>query len=47
MRDGSVKDKELRKIGEFLCKNGGADRLEPVAYRVSHLGGSSRQLEWD
>ena len=38
---------ELKKIGNYLCSNGGSDRMALIAYRVEYLGGSSRQCELD
>ena len=36
---------EINRIGEYLCSNGGSDRMKLIAYRVQALGGSSRHLE--
>lgn len=36
---------EIKSIGEDLCSNGGDKRMKRVAYRVSALGGSARELE--
>ena len=38
---------KIKEIGEYLCANGGDDRMQLIAHRVAYLGGSSRQLEWD
>ncbi|MFQ5752267.1 MAG: hypothetical protein ACE5HI_09745 [bacterium] len=41
--------KEMKKIGEYLCSNGGHDRMVLVAYRVQALGKRVRDCElyWD
>jgi hypothetical protein len=39
----------IEKIGEYLCSNGGSDRMVLVAHHVAALGGSIREMElyWD
>lgn len=36
---------EIRKLGEYLCSNGGNDRMVKIALQVKTIGGSSRSLE--
>jgi hypothetical protein len=38
---------EIRRIGEYLCENGGSPRMARVGYRVHALGGSLRELEFE
>ncbi len=40
---------DIRKLGEYLCANGGTNRMKKVAYRVQTLGGDVRTLQifWD
>ncbi len=40
---------KIRKIGEYLCSNGGTDRMDLICYRVYFLYGSSKYVRqnWD
>ena len=36
---------KVREIGEFLCSNGGSDRMDLICHRVAVMHGHSRNLE--
>ena len=41
---GSTKE-EIERIGNYLCDNGGSERMKTVAHRVAALGGRIRDCE--